>query len=318
MIFKPILPVIPFGICTALIVALLAFLILRREGDSKKKALIFAQILPVVALVVLIEARPMTREDSTDVEVKNTDVLFVVDSTVSMWAEDGHLGTRMDDVRAACQTIMDDLQGASFGLVSFDNKSRILAPFTQDTVAVEDALTMIYEPEPEYAKGSSLNAPLANIQEMGRYSKKNEGRLTVILFFSDGEITDGKELVSYEPAKEFADYGAVLGVGSAEGGRMKDPDGFYIRDTDGEYGVSVPDQESLKQIAADLGLSFYTLGEDTDATVMTIAETIREKSFISTGQEEMEVYNDTYYIYALLLLAVLAVEAYLALRRLTL
>jgi hypothetical protein len=50
---------------------------------------------------------------------------------------------------------------------------------------------------------------------------------------------------------------------------------------------------------------------------MTIAETIREKSFISTGQEEMEVYNDTYYIYALLLLAVLAVEAYLALRKMT-
>ncbi len=317
MIFRPILPLIPFSAAAAAVILITAVLILKGEGDAKKRICSLAFLLAAALLTFCIELRPMRAEKKTDVEVKNTDVLFVVDGSISMWAEDGTYGTRMDDVRAACGRIISDLQGASFGVVSFDRKSRIMAPFTQDTTAVTDALAMITEPSTDYAKGSSLNAPLADILKMAEFSKKKEDRLTVILFFSDGEITDGSELVSYEPVRAYTDIGAVFCAGSPEGGKMKDQYGIYIRDDNYDYGISVPDEETLGKIAQDIGGTLEHLEGDGDAASRMGAQ-IREASFVTMGQEELEVYNDTYYIFAALLLILLAAGAFFTFRKMPL
>ena len=149
---------------------------------------------------------------------RNLDVAFVVDTTISMWAEDHKaqdlnqsdrnlqgsgtkstfIQTRMDGVKRDIYSIMNALPGSNFSLIKFDNGAEIMTPFTQDIDAVYDMVDNLSMPAYATARGSSLNTAHEALKAMLESAGlKDRNRKTIVFVFSDGETTDGSTLMNF-------------------------------------------------------------------------------------------------------------------------
>ena len=232
------------------------FYVLRRgirKGSFSRK-LTAAVLLGLMAVsIIVIAVRPMYLSPSAEIMTRNLDVAFVVDTTISMWAEDHKIQlptqpgrglpgsrtnssvpqTRMDGVKKDIYSIMNALPGSNFSLIRFDNGAEIMTPFTQDINAVYDMV-------------NDLSI-----------------RKTIVFIFSDGETTDGSDLMSFADLNGMIDDGAVLGYGTAEGGQMYYPGRGYVKNTTtGQNALSRIDEKSLRAIADDLDLTYINETRD--------------------------------------------------------
>ena len=172
-----------------LLAATTAFFVLRRgirRGQLSRKLTAAVLLAAMAASLVVIGIRPMYLSPSAEIMTGNLDVAFVVDTTISMWAQDHGSGTRMEGVKKDIHAIMNALPGSSFSLIRFDNGAEILTPFTQDIEAVSDMVDELGPPAYSTARGSSLNTAYealdATLQSAGR---KAGNRRTVVYVFSD-------------------------------------------------------------------------------------------------------------------------------------
>ncbi|MCR5148134.1 MAG: VWA domain-containing protein [Eubacterium sp.] len=315
MITKPIVPL--YIMIPVVSVAFLFYLIvvIRNKTGVLNKILRAFRILLILGLIFLINLRIMTKRYNVDVELKNIDVLFVVDSTISMWAEDyDGQKPRMKGVQNDCAYIMDSLSGSNFALIKFDNKAQILAPFTQDSKNVADAFSTISIPDKLYAKGTTLNVPYKEMEEMLVSSSKKEGRITIVFFISDGEITSDEQLESFSGLANLIDGGAVLGYGTPQGGRMQDKGYGYINDPEkGGEALSKYDEDNLKQLSRDMHIDYIHMEESIN--VEYLLDAIKSGSVSKLGSSDNVSYEDTFFYYVPFLLAMLLVEIVLVIRR---
>ena len=316
MITKPIVPV--FIVLPALLIMLgvYVWVIIRKQNKLPYKILGIARILIILVLVFLINLRIMDKEYNAEIEMKNLDVLFVVDSTISMWAQDYDGDEpRMDGVLKDTEYIIDELSGSNFGLVTFDHRGQILAPFTQDHETVKDAFSTIKTPDVNYAKGTSLNVSKKEMQELLESSNKKDERLTILFFISDGEITDGSELESFADLEPLVDAGAVLGYGTDGGGEMVYDDwGSYVRDPEtNQHAISKIDEDNLKKIAEDLDIDYIHM--DDMSNIRYLIESIKSGSSLTIEKSDSVTYKDTYFYYAIPLAIMLLLELVLFIRR---
>lgn len=257
------------------------FYVLRRgirKGLFSRK-LTAAVLLGAMAVsIIVIAVRPMYLSPSAEIMTRNLDVAFVVDTTISMWAEDhktqspdlpdgklpdprtagSGIQTRMDGVKKDIYAIMNALPGSSFSLIRFDNGADIMTPFTQDIDAVYDMVSNLDMPAYATAKGSSLNtahdALKAILESAGR---RDRNRRTIVFVFSDGETTDGSALLSFADLSGMIDEGAVLGYGTEAGGEMYYPGRGYVKNAStGQNALSCIDEEALRTMANDLNLTY--------------------------------------------------------------
>ena len=316
MITQPVIPAQVLLPLLAVVYGFMLFRLFRRKKPLSGKILSAVRMFCILALVFLINLRVMKERGDMDVEMKNVDVLFVTDTTISMWAEDyDGRKPRMEGVQKDIQYIMNELYGGSFALIRFDNRSQILAPFTQDADTVADALETIKAPDRYYATGSSLNTAYEDMEKLLKSSEKKEGRQTYLFFISDGEITDDSELRSFHDLAALTDGGAVLGYGTAEGGKMSDGRYHsYVTDPDTwQAAVSCIDEDNLRKIASDLGIEYIHM--NSSRNVQAVCSGIRQASSAVSGRKDAVVYDDTYYQYAYPLILLLLLEAWLFIRQ---
>jgi len=307
-------PIIPNYIAIPILALLLLgaiWSVLMRKDKLWQKLISGVRLLIIFTLLFFINLRPAVKSYNTEIELKNIDVLFVVDTTISMWAEDyDGTKTRMDGVQATCDYILNELAGSNFALIRFDNRAQILAPFTQDSRSVSDAFSTIQTPDRYYARGSSLNVPLSAMEELLTSSAQKEERKTIVLFISDGEITDNSKLESFKALEQYVDGGAVLGFGTDNGGKMKVGNSYsqsYVKDNEtGNEALSVINEENLRSIAQDLQVDYIHVRQPEE--VSYLMETIKNGSSIRMEEAEMVTYNDIYFYLAMAPVAFLVWE----------
>lgn len=321
MLIKPILPIWLMGIICVLL------LFLKRKGTWP-----FIRQIIMVILLFMINLRCMLPGNTVESKEQRLDtyVLFVVDDTISMIAQDyeGN-GERLAGVRQDCAYIVDALQGAHFSVLSFHNTANQLTPYTDNTEHVKNVIDSIYPIEEIYASGTSLNvAKEPMIRILTEAATKTDGRLA-LFFISDGEITSETEgLQSFKEVAPFVGNGAVLGYGTRRGGQMQ-LKSIYDFGTEPvmDYNVypAVPavskiDEKNLKQIADDLSLPYIhmTDKEELDRTLEKIkseATLERENKIVTKTTDPYLGAKDLYYVFVLPLLILLVTEALLMVKK---
>ena len=315
MKINPILPVWIVTIILILCIGILSYRIYKKETSLQNKVFSILRVSLITILVFLLNLRVMKPTYTRDALLKNIDVLFVVDNTISMYAEENGR-VRMDRVQNDTKKIMDELDGGNFALIRFDNKSQILSPFTQDKRNISDALQVISSPDSYYATGSSLNTPYDDMKKLLESSNKKENRMTILFFISDGEITDGSSLTNYGELKNMVDGGAVLGYGTESGGTMTMKDLFsynIIDPTTGEDAVSRIDKETLDELGSQFSLPVYYMQEDNNLEPLLRKIINNSSSYI--GSTNTVDYDDIYFYFAYPLIALLLLEIYLYFRK---
>ena len=289
-----------------------------RRGSTARKLTAAALLAAMIASLVMVYLRPKYHSPSTDIVTSNLDVAFVVDTTISMWAEDHGKGTRMDGVKKDIDHIMNKLPGSSFSLIRFDNGAEILTPYTQDINLISDVIDGFHMPPYSTSTGSSLNTAYEALKAVLQSAKAKTGnRRTIVFLFSDGETTDGSSLMSFSDLKGLINDGAVMGYGTEQGGRMFYPGKGYISNSaQGTDARSVIDEDALKQVAKDLDIAYVNRTEGSSHSFEGKLESVRLMSRDATvSKENLPSDRETYHFFSAFIGLLLLVWLFLTINR---
>lgn len=293
---------------------------------SKEKIIEKGIWVIIMILVFVMNMRPMIPSDSAEVVTADLDVLFVVDTTVSMQAIDGRDTTRLAQAKEDITYIIDNLPGAKFCIATVDNAYRVLTPFTPNSAIAKNLVNSLEVVDVGYANGSSLNIINDAINNtLGKYNKEN--RKHVVFVISDGEITekDGK-LKSFSNIKDVVDDGAVLGYGTNTGAKIDVSnmdtiytsyisENGYLLDMS-KYpkaeAISKYNERNLRSIANDLDIVFVKMNNmsDVDRILKDINKAVKKNVSDTT------IYSceDIYYIFSIIIIGLLVYQ-YVMFRR---
>lgn len=271
MTFNPVLPWWLMAALGAAIAVGLGTALVRSRPDNKEfHGWLFRGLL--VLLLLLAAARPGIPGGALPAAANGLDVFFVVDTSSSIAAEDYSAagkqggGVRLDGVRQDIRTIAGDLAGARYSLISFDSEAVVRMPLTADTSALDTAVSVLGPQITSYSKGSSVTAARTVLgQRLAAARDSHPERQRLVFYFGDGEQTSATAPPAMGVDSSLVSGGAVLGYGTAEGGRMKANSGDptrpavdYIPDPGGggEAAVSRIDEELLRDIARGLAVPY--------------------------------------------------------------
>jgi len=263
-------PIWPWWIMAPLILAGLVFLAWTAFRPRHGAAGLRDSLLPaaLVGLLLLAAVRPGVPGGSVRAAAADLNVFFLVDTTSSIAAEDyGGGGSRLDGVRKDIMAIATELAGARFSLVTFDSQAVVRMPLTKDASAL-DTLTAVLQPQVTvYSTGSSVTVARTVLNDRLKAARDaHPERPRIVYYLGDGEQTSGKAPEPMRVDASLVNGGAVLGYGTAEGGRMKEKASYsdkeeagYIQDRSGGSAgdaVSRIDEDTLRKIAAELGVPY--------------------------------------------------------------
>lgn len=308
MILNPIIPIWVMAIICVF------FLCMKRKGIGNY----IRQIL-IIALLFVINMRVMVRDGDIPTVMPQVDILFVVDNTISMLAEDygEDDGRRIDAVREDCRYITERFPGASFSVVKFDDNVEMMMPYTVDANMTIDTIGLLQGPSQYHAKGTSLNRIMENLEDILDDGRKN---FKMVFFISDGEALKDEKLQSYGGISKHIDAGAVLGYGTQKGGPMipyepylEESEQTYLYYYDDNYkehlAISKIDEGNLKSIASDLGVDYVhmTKQSEIDGVIKSIQGEVSNLD-MQEDTESKEGYKDTYYWAVIVLIILLAID----------
>ncbi|MBQ4271497.1 MAG: VWA domain-containing protein [Clostridiales bacterium] len=319
-------PILPIPVMAVICIILL---VLKRKGVWN-----YIRQIIIVLLLFAINLRILVPTDKVNVVNTNIDVLFVIDNTISMLAEDYNGDDRrIDGVKEDVEYIMGEFEGARYGVATFTTEVNYLVPFTYEQDIATQAIEALDGQAKTTGNGTSLNTGYDALNQVLKPLYKSDDdeddeeeidveedpRIVVVFFISDGEITDGSKLKSFERVADYIDTGAVLGYGTRTGGKMKVRDiatwddtsylTYYDSNFNSVTAVSKIDEGNLEDIAADLGLNYYHMTKPSNAR--TVAADVMDN--IETGQftksvEDRKGFAETYWIFAIALGVFLAYD----------
>ncbi len=298
-------PIIPIWIMLIICISLIIYIIIKKRD--------LLQIL-IIILLFVINLRIMIPSNNSKTIKNNLDVLFVIDNTISMNALDYNgSNTRLSGVKEACNYIIDELNGSRFSVITFDNTSRIVTPYTYDANITREAISIMMPINELYAKGSSIDVSLDSIMYSLKNSKKKNDNNRIIFFISDGENTSNNSIKSFKSISKYISDGAVLGYGTKKGGYMKDESEYatneYIMDYTGtNFGkaISKIDEKNLKEIANDMDVDYIHVTNSND--INSKIKQIKNKTKSTLESNDKSSYDDIYYIFVIPLLILLFIE----------
>lgn len=316
----------PIWAMIAVFVPLLALCVWRwraSRGERRVDWIRRTGMVVCVAAIGLCPAIPSTQQDGL---VSNAELYFVVDRTGSMAAED-YNGTepRLAGVSHDMVALTEALPGSRYAIISFDSQATRQLPLTTDARAVRTWADTVHQEITAYSAGSSVDRPLEQLTEtLAAAKERNPSNIRLVFFMSDGENTNGSDsdagdgFASFADLAQYIDGGAVLGYGTAEGGRMRSYDGTdntgygtdapYIIDDTGADAISRIDEDTLRTIAEQMGIQYsHRIAPD---DIAPLVDDINLESIAADGRRDLTTYSDVYWPFVVVLALLLAWEAY--------
>lgn len=316
MIFQPLLPWWGLLLLFAPFIALITWQLVKNHTKNTIAAPL--RYAAIVILAFIIALQPAIPGASRNTGVSLLDVYFVVDTSPSAVANDYNGSkTRLSGMQQDIKDISNELIGARFSLITFDNRTRSLLPLTTDTTALTSAVDTIIPQTSLYSSGSSIDLPLDTLtKELQRIKTASPERARVVLYMGDGEQTAASTPRSFAALKALENGGAVLGYGTSSGGTMSETfvdggDSYPIMDhTDGSYStkaVSKIDETALQKIATDAGLTYIHRQEP--GNIDTIVKDI-DIGKITKDTHNTDLYESLYWIFAPFIAALLLYDTW--------
>jgi Ca-activated chloride channel family protein len=267
------------------------------------------------ALVAL--ARPQWGTRMEEVTRRGTDVVVVLDTSLSMATED-LAPSRLARAKHAVRALVDRLAGDRVALVTFAGKAEMLVPLTLDHAAIAlflDAVEVdeVGVPGTSIAEGLRIAARTLALDETG----SDRGRSIVLV--TDGEDHQGG-IEAVLPELERAGLQVwAIGTGTGEGGPipLRDERGTvsgYKKDREGRVVTSRLDEAVLEELARSTQGRYVRLtasGEEIDA----VAEGLAGLEAGELGVTLRARYDERFQVPLVVALLALVVETLLGDRR---
>lgn len=223
----------------------------------RRLALSVAALALAVLGTSLALARPRWGTAEEKVERQGVDLVFLLDSSLSMAARDAD-PSRLSVAKALVRRLAAALPGSRVGLVQAEGVGVVLTPLTVDT-AVLDLLLDTVEPGSLPVPGTELAPGLATA---ARLFPEGGGKHRVLVLLSDGEDHGGGLDTLTERLRNEGIVVCAFGIGTPEGGTLPLPDppgqrpgqpARLKRDADDQVVLSRLHEDGLEDLARATG-----------------------------------------------------------------
>ena len=221
-----------------------------RKGEWLRRVILMTL---VVLCLVLALARPQWGDEKRSVQRKGVDIIFLMDTSLSMLAEDIK-PSRLGKAKFEIETFIRNLRGDRIGMVTFAGSAFLQTPLTLDHAAFLlflDAVQVGFLPDP----GTSLvQAVHLAIQAF----PQKELKYKALILFTDGEDHEGGIEKAIEEAKQANVRIYTIGLGTAEGEPIplkneKGEHSGFKKDRNGQMVLTKLNQPLLERIAKETG-----------------------------------------------------------------
>ena len=230
-------------------------------------------VLAVLLLFVAV-ARPQMGYEWREVKRKGIEIVFAVDTSRSMLAED-LTPSRLERARLGIIDFVGRLEGDRVGLIPFAGSAFALCPLTLDYQAFRESLDVL-DTDLIPRQGTDLASA---IKEAERLFDENGNNHRVLVMLTDGEDLQGDVI---DAAKAAAKKGMAIytvGVGSPEGATIplvlgngrKD----FVRDESGKVVKTTLDEATLEKIAEVTNGLYVRLGRGAEGLNTIYQEKLR-------------------------------------------
>lgn len=230
--------------------------------------------LLAILLIFTAVARPQKGYEWREVKRKGIDILFAVDTSRSMLAED-LTPNRLERARLGIIDFVSRLEGDRVGLIPFAGSAFALCPLTLDYEAFRESLNAL-DTDLIPRQGTDLASA---IKEAERLFDETGNNHRVLVLLTDGEDLQGDVI---DAAKAAAKKGMAIytvGVGSPEGSTIPIPLGNgrkdFVRDESGKVVTTTLDESTLKQIAEVTDALYVPLGRGAEGLNTIYQEKLR-------------------------------------------
>lgn len=250
--------------------------LLGKVSSSVSKPLRWTKRISFAAAVLFLFAalaRPQFGYEWREVKRRGIDILFALDASRSMLAEDV-APNRLERAKLGMLDFVSKLEGDRVGLMPFAGSAFLLCPLTLDYEAFRQSLDAI-DTDIIPRKGTDLASA---IREATRTFEEAGNNHRILVVITDGEDLQGEAL---KAAKHAAEDGMVIhtiGIGSAEGELIpiaSQSGTDFLRDQKGELVRSKLDEESLRAIAASTGGLYAPFGQHAEGLTKIYQEKLR-------------------------------------------
>ncbi|NSW56016.1 MAG: VWA domain-containing protein [Armatimonadetes bacterium] len=169
-------------------------------------------LVAAMCLLVIAAARPKLGTEVQKIPARGADVVFILDTSDSMLAQDVK-PSRLEAAKQAALALINRLQGDRIGIVVFAGSAYMYSPLTIDPDAAAMFVTSI-ERGSAPAPGTALGGALASAV---RLLEKAEYKYRAIVLFSDGEDHEGFTLNDVKQVRAKGIQIHVVALGSTEG-----------------------------------------------------------------------------------------------------
>ena len=237
-----------------------------------------------LTLLIIALANPKMGTKLETVKRQGVDIVFALDVSKSMLAED-IAPSRLDKAKQIVNKIIENLASDRVGIIIYAGNSYPLLPITTDHAAARMFLQNA-NPDMVSSQGTAINEAI----ERGITYFDNDEQTNRFLFIvSDGEDHEENTLEIAEQANKEGIKIYTIGVGTEKGGPIPIKNNgkviSYKKDSKGEVVITKMQEQVLEDIA-DKGNGLYINGNRTQETIDIIEELLvkAEKSEFETKQ----------------------------------
>ena len=230
--------------------------------------------LLAVLLVFTAVARPQKGYEWREVKRKGIDILFAVDTSRSMLADD-LTPNRLERARLGIIDFVSRLEGDRVGLIPFAGSAFALCPLTLDYEAFRESLNAL-DTDLIPRQGTDLASA---IKEAERLFKENGNNHRVLVLLTDGEDLQGDVIDAAKAAAKNGMAIYTIGVGRPGGSTiplvMRNGRKDFVRDETGSVVRTTLDETTLKKIATETNALYVPLGRGAEGLNTIYQEKLR-------------------------------------------
>ena len=224
----------------------------RRKRLYKNILLLLAVLFSFAAL-----ARPQYGFQWVDVKRKGIDLLFALDTSKSMLAEDIK-PNRLTRAHLAILDFVQQLDGDRVGLIPFAGSAYLMCPLTLDYEAFEGSLAAVTT---DIIPRGGTN--IASVINLAVETLNNAANHKILIILTDGENLEGDAVKAAENAAKVGLKIYTVGVGTSQGELIPIAEGSgkgFVKDQTGNYVTSRLDEKTLATLAEKSGGLYVPLG----------------------------------------------------------
>ena len=267
-------------------------------------------ILFTLAFVAMVfaAARPQFGAKLREQKSEGVEMMFVVDVSNSMLAED-FTPNRLDRTRYAIDKLFTQLNQDRVGVVVFAGEAKVQLPITTD-YRMARSFTKRLSPQLVDVQGTDISDAI-DLASLSFSQREDASRVMILI--TDGEAHDADAVVAAERAAERGIRIFAIGIGSPQGAPIK-VGGEFIKDEKGEMVVSRLNEQLLQQIT-EIGKGGYIRASNAEFGLSEIVDEIAKMEKSERSTLTFDEYNEQFHWILWIALALLLLEGLLLDRR---